>query len=466
MKNQLLQRREPPAGAMELNYKPPLHGWRWQAALFLVACLAFGFRYYYVVHAQVLQPVDQPNVRADAVDYYHYARNLVDHGVFSISEPGATKPVGDSYRDPGYPLFLAAWLRISSAWPVWYAGVLISQAVLGAFTVLLLVLVGRSWLPAAWSLAAGGILAVWPHCVAMNSYLLTETLVGFLCAAGLVQLNRAVARSSTIGLFVSGLFFSTAALTNAVIYPFVFLASLWMRGRKLLNGKMMLCLMSGSLVLLIPWMLRNSQLPAGSLSSTGRAIDNLVQGSWPSYHAAYQAAMRNDPNGEIIMLAIDHETTEMHANVVSGMGLLWRRISHHPLEYAAWYTSKPFLLWGWDIGMGQGDVYVYPTRNSPFVTNDLYRAVIAVCHALNGALFWCAAGGCFLVLLSASSALPDPTATALLLVYVTVVYSVLAVDPRYSTPFRGEEILMATTALRAAWIGIGRSYFRRSARAT
>lgn len=443
----------------------PGHHWSWRVALILITCLAFGFRYYYVLHAQILQPVEQSNARGDAVDYYNYARNLIDHGIFSKSNPSSTEPVRDSYRDPGYPIFLAAWLKISDQSSMWYASVLISQAMLGALTVSFLVQLSRSSLPIRWSLVAGVLMAIWPHSVAMSGYLLTETLAGAICAWALLFLHHAIARCSKSGIFFSGIIFSAAALTNAVIYPFGCVACLWMRWRKVLNTRLTLSLAVGSLALVMPWMLRNSQLPAENSSSSGRALDNLVQGSWPSYQSAYQAAIRHDPRGEIIMSAIDREIAAVHANAMHGMGLIWRRISSHPLEYATWYISKPYLLWGWDIGMGQGDVYVYPTRNSPFATNPLYRAVIAVCHALNGLLFWCAAGGCLLILLASPLSSPGLSATALLLIYTTAIYSVFQVDPRYSVPFRGEEILVATIAVRMAWRWVSRLQLRSAATA-
>jgi len=52
--------------------------------------------------------------------------------------------------------------------------------------------------------------------------------------------------------------------------------------------------------------------------------------------------------------------------------------------------------------------------------------------------------GCVLAVRQAQ---PTLTAAALLLILVTLVYSVLAAEPRYSIPFRGPEIMMAMFAL-------------------
>src|SRR5437588_13131929 len=42
----------------------------------------------------------------DGIYYARYAKNLVDHGAFSLSASPPWEP--SAYRTPGYPLFLAA----------------------------------------------------------------------------------------------------------------------------------------------------------------------------------------------------------------------------------------------------------------------------------------------------------------------------------------------------------------------
>jgi hypothetical protein len=111
-----------------------------------------------------------------------------------------------------------------------------------------------------------------------------------------------------------------------------------------------------------------------------------------------------------------------------------------------WYLSKPALLWAWDIRIGQGDVYVYPTRHSPFKTNMVWRSVSALCRSLNPWLFVLAILGGLLPFLPRQMTPPDRTAAALTLIFITLVYSVLQAEPRYSVPFRGLEIVLAVFA--------------------
>ena len=153
--------------------KPPAcSGWQWWLMLILVGGFALGIRIYYVTHAVVFQPADMPHAHGDAVQYYDYARNLVQYGIFSVNAPSALPPVGDSFRDPGYPVFLAMWMKVFPQWDAWYVAVLLCQALLSALTVVLWLSVGRRWLPTAWLAVAGVIMAIWPHSVAMSSNLL------------------------------------------------------------------------------------------------------------------------------------------------------------------------------------------------------------------------------------------------------------------------------------------------------
>lgn len=420
--------------------------WQWRLLLLFVSLLALGFRYYYVIHAEVFQPVDQPNVRADAVEYYAYARNLVQHGVFSKAPEGVMPLAGDNYRDPGYPVFLASWMKLFGQWDSWYSAVLLSQTLLSTLTVMFMLCLGQRWMPLRWLAVAGVLMAIWPHNVAMCSYLLSETLFGFLVALGLLLLGIALDRRSTGWAVAGGIGLSLAALTNAVLLPVALLLALYLLVRRQMNRAMFAALVIATLATIMPWAIRNSLLPPSDASSSGRALVNLVQGSWPSYHSAYQAAMKHDPDGIIVMTAIDREMTTIQSDPSAGLSLIGHRMAGNPGSYIRWYLSKPALLWGWNIRMGQGDIYVYPTRNSPFKVNPIYRAASAISYSLNPWLFVLAIVGGLLAVLPKRQIQPGIAAAALTLAFVTLVYSVLQAEPRYAIPFRGPEIMLAVFA--------------------
>jgi hypothetical protein len=155
----------------------------WPTAVFAITLVSLLLRWYYVSTALVVHPI-----RGDTRQYYAYALNLAHHGVFSMSLPNAKTIIPDNYRDPGYPLFLAAWMKLLGSADAWYEGVLLCQALLGALTVALACQLGKFWLTPKWVLVAGVLMAVWPHDVVINSLLLTETLFSFLCVSSLLFL--------------------------------------------------------------------------------------------------------------------------------------------------------------------------------------------------------------------------------------------------------------------------------------
>jgi hypothetical protein len=423
-------------------------GWRWWLLLLLIGVFSLCFRYYYLTHAQVLQPVnDQLHVRADGVEYYAYARNLVHHGVFSKAPEGTLPLIGDSFRDPGYPLFLAGWLEVFPQWDAWYAAVLLSQGLLSALSVGLAMCIGRRWMPMRWLAGAGVLMALWPHSVSMSSFILSETLFGFLCLLGLFLLDQALHQRSVAWATASGLGFALGALTNAVLLPFAPLLGLYFASRRQIGAAMFAGLLAGAMIVPAAWMARNALLPPSSgNSSTGRALGNLVQGSWPILHQAYQASMKNDPLAVATMTRIGQESNLIQSDPAAGLAELMRRMGRHPLVYAYWYLSKPALLWDWDVRIGQGDIYVYPTKSSPFKNNAVYRTVIAVCYTLNPLLFVLMIAGGIVALWPGQQVPRSMVASALLLVFVTTVFSVLQAEPRYSIPYRPLEILLATYA--------------------
>lgn len=403
--------------------------------------LAFGLRWYYVVHAQVLQPLDDVNVRADAVDYYRYAWNIVHHATFSNDVPGPADVRANSFRDPGYAALLAIWMKATSDYRSWYGAVLVTQALLGGLSVTFLLLAIRRRVSMATLAIAGVLMAVWPHNVAMASFVLSENLLGFLCALSLFCLSGASRSPSTSRYVAAGFIVGMAAMTNAVMIPFgivLAIAALW---RRLATRRHAVAFAAASLLLPTLWGVRSVTLPPSETSSQ-RAAMNLVQGSWPTYHAAYQLAMAGDEDGARTIEAMSSEIGAFQQNTATGLGMMWSRMSMHPMTYLAWYVEKPALLWGWDIRIGQGDIYVYPTRASPFQSILAWKAVETACFLVNPVIFILAVIGA-LRALSRRKVNTVDFAMATMAIFVTVVYGVLQSEPRYSIPFRGVEIILA-----------------------
>jgi len=404
--------------------------------------LALALRLYFVTHAQVLQAVDRDAFRGDASQYYHYAWNIVHRGVFSSALSDAAVATPDSFRDPGYPLLLALAMKLTSSFDAFYAAVLMAQATLGAITVSLLTVAARHWLPGRALAAAAVTMAVWPHSVSIPAYLLTETLTGFVCAAALLATQSASGSGKRSTWALSGLLWSVAGLTNAVLLPLapVLAACFWLR--HYIDRRTALTLMLTSLVLPFAWGIRSTTLPPGE-SSTSRAATNFVQGSWPTYHDAFQLAGQGDIDGIHHLQWMQAEIDTVQRDPKVGLGMMLARISERPMAHVAWYLWKPALLWAWDIRVGQGDIYVYPTRNSPFFRTGPLWPLEAVCYIANPAIMVLMLLGVLTSLLRPNDPLVAKSA-AILVLFITLVYSILQSEPRYSIPFRGIEILLAT----------------------
>ncbi|WP_164931867.1 glycosyltransferase family 39 protein [Dyella sp. M7H15-1] len=397
----------------------------------------------------MFQPANAHGAKGNAVQYYNYARNLVQHGIYSVEAPGNSLPVSDSFRDPGYPVFMAAWMKIFPQWDSWYVAIIFSQVILSTATVMLWLGVGRYWMPWRWLTVAGVLMAVWPHSISMSSHLLSETLYGFLVALAMFVYSLGVDKPNIRWALICGACFAAAALTNSVLLPFSVLLMLYMLIRRKFPPWIGVALMASTLCLTAPWLIRNSRLPPSPASSANRALMNLVEGSWPLYHKADMAStLSHDPQAVDIMNQINSEIAVIEADRKAGVSMMLERMSRDPGYYILWYLQKPAMLWDWSIRIGVGDIYVYVTYHSPFDDNPLWRAVEAACHGGNGVLALLALTGGLLALRKSNHS--SMAGVALLLLTVTAIHTALQAEPRYSIPYRCAEILLGVFA--AYWL--------------
>ncbi|MDQ7997136.1 MAG: hypothetical protein AAGC76_14955 [Luteibacter sp.] len=419
----------------------------------IAGILAVFLRWYFVTHAQVMQPLNEDISWGDAMQHYRYAWNLVHHGVYSSDVPGQSRPRADAFRDPGYPVFLAALMWITDDFDKWYAITLLSQAVMGGMTVVCATLGLRHALPTKLLAFAAITMAVWPHLVAIPAYVLTENLSACLFAATALTLGEAARRQSIKLLALAGALLALTALTNAVLAPLFVPLALAFAWKGTFTRRQLLVLATVAVIPLVAWNIRNSTIP-GPFSSSFRAKVNLVQGSWPTYHAASQLALRHDPIGLQTINAIDEEINAMRLRPALGLKLMSDRMARAPGTYFLWYLGKPTLLWGWEIALGSGDIYAYPTRNSPFMTNPVMKGIEAITYIFNGLLAVVALVGVAVVV-----AERNPSAImltfAVTAIWVTLVYGALQSDARYAIPFRTAEIALACTTIAAVIKRVG-----------
>jgi 4-amino-4-deoxy-L-arabinose transferase-like glycosyltransferase len=412
------------------------------AMLALVAAIAIGVRLYYV-HTAV---VDHP-LRGDTLQYFAYALNLVDHHVFSLAPPGKP-PLPDGFRDPGYPAFLAFLVTIFGREQVFYVAALQTQAVLSGLTVAIYALLARQWLGPRTAVVVGLGLAFWPHTITLAGYLLSETLMGFLFAIGLWLTNLAALRKHWAIFIMAGACLGMAALTNATFVPVPLVFGVIAFWKNAPERRLWAVFLAASLLPVGAWACRGITLPAGQ-SAGDRIAMNLVQGSWPEYHSAWRDSLLGDPASKAVMSKMDGEYAAFQRNRLEGMSIITSRLVSQPSKYVAWYMSKPVELWGWQIGIGMGDIYVFPTYYSPLSGTGLLRITTDVLYFASPIILLLTAVGA-VVLVVSRRRLPAALWLALVTaILVTLTFAALQCDARYSTPYRGIEWILAAVAVRA-----------------
>ena len=225
-----------------------------QKSIFPIICavlaLCFGLFFYKAFNHPVV---------TDARQYKILSENVLYHGVYSLSEEPPYAPT--ALREPMYPAFIAGLLKVSGGK---YAAVHIAQIILFILTVLMIYGLGLKIFGEGVARWAALLTALCPTLANYPSYLLSETLFGFLITLYAVVTLRAV-ESNKIGWYIcSGAVAALASLTKSVAFllfvPTVFAAFLYVGGlgsfiRKYLKNFVVFGLVF--LVLVSGWIVRN-----------------------------------------------------------------------------------------------------------------------------------------------------------------------------------------------------------------
>lgn len=416
-----------------------------RASMLLVVVLALVVRIAFLLGMDV-----QAHIAGDINDYVHYAWNLGQHGVYSSAAADPTQlPLADSFRPPGYPLFLllCMWLAgFGSGWLAWAHAL---QILASATTVLLTMLLGRTWLKPGLSLLAGALLAVWPHHVVFASTLLSETLLGLCIVLALYLVTVAHHKRSVGWAAAAGIAFGYAALVNTLVALFpVLVAALLLHSRE--RRKLAFAFLPSFLAIPVLWLAMAPTPPSETPNGLDRAAMNLIQGSWPQYHLAWRTRMDNEVSQQIMDMISD-EVALVLQDRPAGLASMSDRFAHDPTRFIRWYTlEKPWLLWDWDIRLGWHGIHFLPTTSSPFESNPALRVLHASMRAANPIIFMLAILAVLFLLKTRLRGHRTPLPaiiTAGFTVYVTVLHALLQAEPRYSIAYRPGQLLLASTAL-------------------
>ena len=412
-----------------------------------VTLLAVLLREWYVLVTQVDAPI-----RGDIVQYMAYAWNLLEHQTFSMTHVASGLPPPDAFRGPGYPLFLAVPLGLARGEGPWYPLALQMQVALAALTCTLTAVCARRAVSAGWAVLAGLLLAVWPHHIAATGTLLSEVVFGFSLMLALWLNLRALEAPSGWRALACGLVYAYAFLVNPLAAPLAFgVAALGVLRTRNVRLAWIAAL---PLIVATGWQTRNALVVGEAQTHPNRGLINLVEGSWPLYHAAYNSRHAHE-EAAAIMQDIAMEERLIVEDLGSGLSAMATRMSEAPVDYALWYlVDKPWLLWDWDIRIGAGDIYFHEVRHSPLETHPLLRALKSAARAANPVLY----GLCLVIvafwagraMVKRSWPQPAELHIAAGFIWFTAIHALLQAEPRYAIAYRPYEMMLVTISL--AWL--------------
>jgi 4-amino-4-deoxy-L-arabinose transferase-like glycosyltransferase len=215
-----------------------------------------------------------PLMAPDSVRYARLARNLRDHGTFTLAN--APPYVPTSRRPPVYPAMLAVFPWNNGDQPP--LGIFALQILLDACVAVLVLVFALAVVPRRWAVGAALVSAIHPGPVTFSSFLLTESLFTALVAASAAATLVALRRESGWAAALAGVAMGLATLCRpiALLLPFVLGAIVVARGGR--GRALRAALLVGCAALVVvPWCVRSS-LIAGTLVVVQSGVGTNVIG--------------------------------------------------------------------------------------------------------------------------------------------------------------------------------------------
>lgn len=272
-------------------------------------------------------------------------------------------------------------------------------------------------------------------------------MFGFLLLTGIFFYVKAINRQYSLWFVaVSGVLFGMAYLTNPVMLfvpiilslRFLFLgyASQTLQHSSKFPAVFLTCFF----VFVIGWSIRDKvNVDEQQLSSSDRAFENLIIGSHSNFHDVWRANPRDPEN------PFDLDNKQYKNDHQGFYAELASRILAEPTHYSHWYLiQKPLELWGWDILVGYGDIYVYRVDASLYHKSKLALVSLVLMKQVHFWLFGATLLGLFFVFREKNKNQKETMLNVYVcLLCVSAVYVVLHTDARYSVPLRPEMYLAA-----------------------
>lgn len=384
------------------------------------------------------QTVHLSPIRNDAKEYYSYAVNLKYFDTFSshlpetINNP-SQKPQSDKNRPPGYPAFLYPLVKFPPDMSM-VQDIKLAQAIIDSATVLVAFLLFRLFVPFNASITVALLVAISPHLIAMNIYLLTETVFTFFLTLFLYVSVKGLIQKRLFYLFLSGILLAITTLIKPSINYFIifYIGYLLVVLPKKEIIKTTAVIVLGFLLLVAPWAYRNT----GIAGNSSKALVSLKNGSYPGLMV----------NNDIRTRGMPHRADPKYGDIKNFTDFvvdLKEKLIQKPAEYLSWYLiGKPVMFFSWDMVAGMGDIYVYPISYSPYYNKQIFMITHAMMKGAHPPINIAAIIMLILIFVprirkhlsyEAKTAL---SFLAVILVYFIALHTVVTPLPRYAIPLR------------------------------
>jgi 4-amino-4-deoxy-L-arabinose transferase-like glycosyltransferase len=387
-------------------------------------------------------------LQSDASDYFYYAFNMSYHDTYSreISQSADAKykPTPDAVRSPGYPLVLS-FLIDGPPGRKLIKKIQLFQMLVSTLTLILAFFFFKSFLPPLLGGVAALLMALSPHLIIFNSYILSETLFCFTLVLIGLLICRYVRQPSWWFSIVLGSILGIGSLVRPSLqfFPLVLAIMLSIHYGRKAGLKLAFLILLGFILTMSPWYIRNI-ITLGKASDTSLMIKFLHHGLYPDFkykqkQESYRRPYKYDPRSE-----------KISKNLISVFKEIKTRFRAHPLKHLEWFLiKKPALFWSWNTVQGHGDVFVYYVSNTPFSQNKTFQWTHRLMRIIHGPLVLMSFLGSLLVWIVPQSAKINDNIifsvrfVGALLLYYTILHMIGVPFPRYSVPLRPFQYGMA-----------------------
>lgn len=287
---------------------------------------------------------------ADAADYHRLASGLIE-GRGYAAEGGALT----AWRPPGYPAFLFA---VYSLWGINVNAVFYAQAVVGAATVVLLIIFGSQTIGRPYALSGGAIAAVYPGLFWLSRVLLSENLSLLLILAALCLAAWLTKHYSWWVALTLGAVLGAAALVrgaNLMIGALVItgLAVFWWRKGlpRLGQAARLALILAGVCAVMAPWAVRNYAVFGRFVPLATQEGIGLYASYWPPVSGA-KRVWGNLPGKEDREVALAYSLNDEVETSRRLQSLVWRRLLQEPSHFFKLWPPKIISMaapfdWEW-----------------------------------------------------------------------------------------------------------------------